>query len=151
MPTPAGCACGWLPLLTLTLTLSTTTTGAHACRLRLWVATRCCPELVCPWSPGEQLQAYLAKMHHLPPACHLTPSDELELLRRFAPLVDAAAATRRAFLEATLAPSAGYHPNSAPLLLTPAYPPAARARADHDVPLDPSSLAGGGTLPSYHP
>ena len=59
-------------------------------------------------------------------------------------MVDAAAATRRALLEATLAPSAGYHPNSAPLLLAPAYPPAARARADHDLPLDPSSLAGGG-------
>ena len=59
--------------------------GAHACRLRLWVATRCCPEILCPWSPGEQLQAYLAKMHHLPPACHLTPADELELLRRALP------------------------------------------------------------------
>ena len=45
--------------------------GAHACRLRLWVATRCCPELVCPWSPGEELQAYLCKMHHLPPSLYL--------------------------------------------------------------------------------
>ena len=31
------------------------------------------------------MQAYLAKMHHLPPACHLTPFDELELLRRALP------------------------------------------------------------------
>ena len=76
--------------------------GAHACRLRLWVATRCCPELVCPWSPGEELQAYLCKMHHLPPSCHLAPAVELELLRCFPP-PDAAATTRRALLEAILA------------------------------------------------
>ena len=36
--------------------------GSHACRLRLSLATRCCPELSCPWQMGEQLLLYLAKV-----------------------------------------------------------------------------------------
>ena len=55
--------------------------GAHACRLRLWLATRCCPELPCPWQPAEQLPLYLAKLRFLPPTCHLSAQDELQLLR----------------------------------------------------------------------
>jgi hypothetical protein len=32
---------------------------AHACRLRLSLATRCCPELQCPWDDAEQLLLYV--------------------------------------------------------------------------------------------
>ena len=150
--------------------------GAHACRLQLWVATRCCAALNYPWSPQEQLQAchaprasrlaravprvalacgrwhirlpanltpvrsqaYLAKMHHLPPSCHLAPGDELQLLRRFAP-PSAAAATRRSFLEASLAPAASPR---APL--RPAYPSPARKCVDLDTAIDLRGLAGAG-------
>ena len=36
--------------------------GAHACRLRLSLATRCCPELPCPWDDAEQLLQYVHLM-----------------------------------------------------------------------------------------
>ena len=54
---------------------------AHACRLKLWLATRTCPELACPWQPAEQLQLYAAKLRFIRPSVQLPAAEELLLLR----------------------------------------------------------------------
>ena len=54
---------------------------AHACRLKLWLATRTCPELACPWQPAEQLQRYAAKLRFIRPSVQLPAAEELLLLR----------------------------------------------------------------------
>lgn len=83
--------------------------GAHACRLRLALVTRSCPELQCPWQVGRQLLLYLAKLDFLPPACQLSAADELCLLRTFAsesPLI----ARRAIFLQAAVDGTDNYAP-----------------------------------------
>jgi len=54
--------------------------GAHSLRLQLWLATRCCPELQCPWNVGEQLQLYLFKLPFITASLRLAAADEMQLL-----------------------------------------------------------------------
>ena len=99
--------------------------GAHACRLRLSLATRCCPELVCPWQVGEQLLLYLSKLDFVPPSCRLCATDELALLRMHA--MHPSVARRAAYVEASLASSDAHQI---------ALPPAMATRLGRAAPLD---------------
>ena len=90
--------------------------AAHALRLRLSLAARCCPQLLAPWSVAEQLRLYIAKLPHVPAACALPAADELELLRPHVAQLPALA-PRAALLAAALGAEAPiWHPC--------AYPPA---------------------------
>ena len=51
--------------------------SASACRLRLWLAMRCCPELQPPWQPTAQLQSYLAMLRFVPADCQLAAQERL--------------------------------------------------------------------------
>ena len=82
--------------------------GAHACRLRLSLATRCCPELPCPWQDAEQLVHYLSKREFVPPACQLAVPDEL-LLLQLHETADPMLRLRQAFLQAALAEGGAAH------------------------------------------
>ena len=77
--------------------------AAHALRLRLSLAARCCPQLLAPWSVAEQLRLYIAKLPHVPAACALPAADELELLRPHVGQLPALA-PRAALLAAALGP-----------------------------------------------
>ena len=86
--------------------------AAHAVRLRLYLATRTCPELRCSWSVPDQLRLYLAKILHVAPGCQLSAADELTLLdglgssansgRRGSEIADASLRARREFLRAAV-------------------------------------------------
>ena len=132
--------------------------GAHACRLRLWLATRCCAELACPWVPSAELLLYLSKLPHVAPTCQLSASEELTLLRLHAG-GNAQLSARIAFLDAALeADAAAAHAaaaahgaatnpwGAAPLAAArPAPPlkaqyPARPAFKDFDAPFEYASL-----------
>ena len=83
--------------------------GSHACRLRLSLATRTCPELQTPWQVSEHLLMYLTKLDFIPPACQLPAVDELLLLRAHA-TAHPSIAQRAAYLEAALAPNGAAPP-----------------------------------------
>lgn len=93
------------------------------CRLRLGLATRCCPELRCPWEVGEHLLQYLAKLDFIPPACRLSAADEMLLLRQHAS--HPAVAARGAYLQAAL--------SSVPPVMTPRTAAASVASDFDDV------------------
>jgi hypothetical protein len=107
---------------------------SHACRLKLSVASRCCPELRLPWQPAVELELYLEKLRFIGSSCRLSATDELLLLREFG---GGYGASRLAFLEASM--GLGERTSRGAHLLRPvssALPPL----HDFDRPLDLSAL-----------
>eukprot|EP00966_Prymnesium_polylepis_P220650 5103669-Prymnesium_polylepis.1 len=77
---------------------------AHALRLKLQIATRCCAELPCPWDASTQLPLYIAKLDFIPPSCQLPAPIELQLMRGvLGSALPAGLEPRAALLEAALA------------------------------------------------
>ena len=126
---------------------------AHACRLRLSLATRSCPEMAPAWDVAEQLSLYLTKLSFVPASCQLSAPDELLLLRAYG-AASAEAQARVAFLDAALdaalaqemaQQAAAHNPFASSAAVPPApqlspqYPPRPPVH-DFDVALEPSAL-----------
>jgi len=76
---------------------------AYACRLRLWLATMGCREVMkCPWDLASNLKFYLQKRRFVSAACRLAPAEEALLLHECkSRAMDSMMVTRQYYLELT--------------------------------------------------
>ncbi|KOO22777.1 conserved unknown protein [Chrysochromulina tobinii] len=131
---------------------------AHACRLRLSLATRSCAAMVAEinWTVPQQLALYLNKLQFIPASCQLAAPDELILLRDYGaelPETRARIAFLDAAIDATLAKEASannpFMAGQMPAPTLQANYPARPKYVEFDVQMDapalimaPEALAG---------
>jgi len=122
---------------------------AHACRLRLSLATRSCAAMVAEinWTVPQQLALYLNKLQFIPASCQLAAPDELILLRDYGaelPETRARIAFLDAAIDATLAKEASannpFMAGQMPAPTLQANYPARPKYVEFDVQMDAPAL-----------